>query len=68
MNGIDLDRLEEIGEGLALGFYLLMFSALVMLLAGETRSGFLLLVVGSLAHVGRAGIEEFVSVRHGAEI
>jgi hypothetical protein len=60
MAGIDLDRLEEIAEGLALGFYLLMFTALVMLLAGETGSGFLLLIVGSCAHIGRAGLEEFV--------
>jgi hypothetical protein len=31
-----------------------------MLLAGETGSGFLLLIVGSCAHIGRAALEEFV--------
>jgi hypothetical protein len=67
MAGIDLDRLEEIAEGLALGFYLLMFTALVMLLAGETGSGFLLLIVGSCAHIGRASLEEFVSVQRDAD-
>jgi hypothetical protein len=61
MNGIDLDKLEEIAEGLALGFYLLMFMALVTLLAGSAGSGFLLLIAGSVAHIGRAGIEEFVT-------
>ena len=61
MNGISLDKLEEIAEGLSLAFYLLMFMALVMLLAGSTGSGFLLLITGSVAHVGRAGIEEFVA-------
>ncbi len=61
MNGIDLNKLEEIAEGLALAFYLLMFMALVTLLAGSVGSGFLLLIVGAIAHVGRAGIEEFVA-------
>lgn len=61
MNGIGLDKLEEIAEGLSLAFYLLMFVALVTLLAGSAGSGFLLLIVGALAHVGRAGIEEFVA-------
>jgi hypothetical protein len=61
MNGIDLAKLEEIAEGLALAFYLLMFIALVTLLAGSAGSGFLLLIAGSCAHVGRAGIEEFTA-------
>jgi len=61
MKNIDLDKLEEIAEGLALGFYMLMFMALVTLLAGAPGSGFQLLIVGSLAQVGRAGIEEFVA-------
>ncbi|HYJ22201.1 MAG TPA: hypothetical protein VEW07_09285 [Solirubrobacterales bacterium] len=61
MNGISLDKLEEIAEGLSLAFYLLMFTALVMLLAGSSGSGFLLLLAGSAAHIGRAGLEEFVA-------
>jgi hypothetical protein len=63
MRSFDLDKLEEIAEGLALGFYMLMFMALVTLLAGAAGSGFELLIAGSLAQVGRAGIEEFVAVR-----
>jgi len=61
MKSFDLDKLEEIAEGLALGFYLLMFMALVTLAAGSPGSGFLLLIAGACAQVGRAGIEEFVS-------
>jgi hypothetical protein len=61
MNGIGMDKLEEIAAGLALAFYLLMFMALVTLLAGSAGSGFLLLLAGSIAHIGRAGIEEFVA-------
>jgi hypothetical protein len=61
MKSIDLDKLEKIAEGLGLGFYMLMFMALVTLLAGAAGSGFELLIAGSLAQVGRAGIDEFVS-------
>jgi hypothetical protein len=61
MKSFDLDKLEEIAEGLALGFYMLMFMALVTLLAGAAGSGFELLIAGSLAQVGRAGLEEFIA-------
>jgi hypothetical protein len=61
MNGADLDRLENFAEGLALAFYVVMFTALVMILAGSTGSGFLMLILGSCAHVGRAASEEFVA-------
>jgi hypothetical protein len=67
MSGIDLNKLEEIAEGLALAFYLLMLTALVTLLAGSAGSGFLLLIAGSCAHIGRAGIEEFVAHGRGAD-
>lgn len=60
MNGADLDRLENLAEGLALVFYVVMFTALVMILAGSSGSGFLLLILGSCAHIGRAGLDEFV--------
>jgi hypothetical protein len=61
MQRFDPNKLEEIAEGLALAFYLLMFIAVVMLLAGSAGQGFLLLIAGACAHVGRAGIEEFVA-------
>ncbi len=67
MNGVSLDKLEEIAEGLALGFYMLMFMALVTLLFGSAGQGFLLLLAGSVAHVGRAGIEEYVAQVQGGE-
>jgi hypothetical protein len=60
MNGVDLDRLEKTAELLALVFYVLAPTALVMTLAGSIGSGFVLLVLGSLAHVGRAALEELV--------
>jgi hypothetical protein len=59
MQTTDLERLEKVAEGLALLFYVLMFVGLVMALAGSAGSGFLLLVVGSCAHIGQAGIREF---------
>jgi hypothetical protein len=67
MDGIGLDKLEEIAEGLSLAFYLLMLIALVTLLAGSAGQGFLLLIAGSIAHVGRAGIEEFVAQKRSNE-
>ena len=67
MNAIDLDKLEEIAEGLALGFYMLMFIALATLLFGSAGQGFLLLLAGAVAHIGRAGIEEFVAQSRGSE-
>ena len=67
MKTIDLTKLEEIAEGLALGFYMLMFMALVTLLFGSAGQGFLLLLAGSMAHVGRAGIEEYVAQARGSE-
>jgi hypothetical protein len=67
VNGISLDKLEEIAEGLALGFYLLMFMALVTLLFGSAAQGFLLLLAGAVAHIGRAGIEEYVAQARGGE-
>jgi hypothetical protein len=67
MKSINLDKLEEIAEGLALGFYMLMFMALVTLLFGSAGQGFLLLLAGSVAHIGRAGIEEYVAQARGSE-
>ena len=61
--GIDLNTLEKLEEGLALLFYVFMFMALVIGLAGEAGSAFLLLLLGSCAHVGRAGLGEFVAAQ-----
>lgn len=52
--------LGKLEEGLALLFYVLMFMALVMALAGDPGSAFLSLVFGGVAHVGQAGVGEFV--------
>ncbi len=60
MPEIDLDRLEEAAEWLALAFYGLMLMALAAALFGSAGWGFLLLVLGSCAHVGRASFEEFI--------
>jgi hypothetical protein len=65
MRDLDLDRLENLAEALALVFYLLMFVALVMALAGSPGSGFLLLLLGSCAHVGRTSLSEFVDQERG---
>jgi hypothetical protein len=67
MKSFDLDKLEEVAEGLALGFCMLMFMALVTLLFGSAGQGFLLLLAGAVAHVGRAGLEEFVEQARGSE-
>jgi hypothetical protein len=65
MQAMDLERLENVAEGLALLFYVLMFVGLVMALAGSTGSGFLLLIVGSCAHIGQATLAEFVDSQRG---
>jgi hypothetical protein len=67
VNSIDLSKLEEIAEGLALGFYMLMFMALATLLFGSAGQGFLLLLAGAVAHVGHAGIEEFAAQSRASE-
>ena len=67
MQGADLDRLEKLEEGLALLFYVLMFVAFVEALSGATGSGFLMLILGSCAHVGRAALAEFVERQRARE-
>ena len=63
MKRADLDGLEKIEEGLALAFYVFMFMALTLALAGQAGSACWLLLLGSCAHVGRAGLAEFVERR-----
>jgi hypothetical protein len=65
MQAMELERLEKIAEGLALAFYVLMFVALVMGLAGLTGSGLLMLILGSCAYVGQASLGEFVEMERG---
>ena len=60
---MDLERLEQVAEGLALVFYVLMLTALVTGLAGSVGSAFVVLVLGACAHVGRAGLEDFAASR-----
>jgi len=67
MQGMDLERLEKVAEGLALVFYVLTLTALVTGLAGSVGSAFVVFVLGACAHVGRAGLEEFVERRRGRE-
>jgi hypothetical protein len=57
MAGIPPDTLAKRAEALTIVFYVLMFLALVCALAGSAGSGFLLLILGSCAHVVRVGIE-----------
>lgn len=66
MHGVELDSLEKAAELLALVFYVFTLMALVMTLAGSIGSGFVLLILGSSAHVGRASLEEFVDERRAA--
>jgi hypothetical protein len=60
MPGIDLDRLERVAELLGLAFYGLMLVAVAAALSGAPGWGFVMLVLGAGAHVGRASFEEFV--------
>jgi Na+-transporting methylmalonyl-CoA/oxaloacetate decarboxylase gamma subunit len=59
----DLERLDGFAEALARLFWCLMGIALIGALLGSAGTGFILLVLGSLAFVGRAGLEDFVRSR-----
>jgi hypothetical protein len=61
--GTDPERLSKLAEALAVLFYVLMLLALVCAFAGSAGSGFLLLVLGSCAHVFRVGAEAAVNER-----
>ena len=62
MRKTELEGLEKFAEGLSLFFYILMFMAFVVALAGSVGSAVLLLLLGSCAHIGQAGLGEFVAV------
>jgi hypothetical protein len=63
MAGVDPERLPRLAEALAFLFYALMLLALICALTGSAGSGFLLLVLGSCAHVARVGSEGFVNAQ-----
>ncbi len=58
---LDRHKLEQIADGLALAFYLLIAGSLFAVITGGPGLAFFLLVLAAGAHVGRAGIEEFVA-------
>ena len=58
---LDRHHLEQIADGLGLGFYLLMVGSLFAAITGSPGWAVLFLLLGAGAHVGRAGIEEFVA-------
>lgn len=60
---MDLDRrhLEQLADLLGLAFYLLIAGSLFAVLTGGPGVALLLLVLAAAAHVGRAGIEDFVA-------
>ena len=59
----DLERLDGFAEALTRLFWCLMAIALIGAILGSPGTGFFLLVLGSLAFVGRAGLEDFVLSR-----
>jgi hypothetical protein len=59
----DLDRLDGIAEALGRLFWCLMALAFLTAILGSAGTGFLVLVLGAAAFVGRAGIEDFVRAR-----
>jgi hypothetical protein len=67
MGGIGTERLPRLAEALAILFYVLMLLALVCAFAGSPGSGFLLLVLGSFAHVVRVGAEAAVNEQRGKD-
>ena len=66
MARFDQERLPKLAEALAILFYALMLLALVCAFAGSAGSGFLLLLLGSCAHVARVGIEGAVNEEAGS--
>jgi hypothetical protein len=63
MPELDQEKMELLVRRLEIGFYALLFLALVVGLTGAPGLGFLLLVLGGCAHVGRASLEEVLRGR-----
>ena len=62
----DLDRLDKLAEALANVFFALIVFAILSAILGSPGTGFLLLALGGCAHIGRAGIEDFVRAQREA--
>lgn len=58
---LDRRHLDQIADACGLGFYLLIVGSLFAVITGGPGLAFLLLVAAAVAHVGRAGLEEFVA-------
>ena len=65
---LDRHKLEQIADGLGLAFYLLIAGSLFAVITGGPGLAFFLLVLAAGAHVGRAGIEEFVAAAGGGRL
>lgn len=63
---LDLDRLANLTTPLTRFFYAMLAVALISVLLGAPASGLFFLVVGALAHVLRAAIQELLLQRETA--
>lgn len=63
MRANDLNRLERAAEWLGFAFYGLLLIAAAAALSDAPGWGFLFLLAGGAAHVGRASFEEFVEAQ-----
>lgn len=61
----DLQRLDGFAEALSWLFWCLMAVAFLAAVLGSPGTGLFLLILGSLAFVGKAGLEDFVRSRQG---
>ena len=59
----DLERLEGIAQGLGRLFWALMTVAFFATILGSAGTGFLALILGGAAFVGKTGLEDFVRSR-----
>jgi hypothetical protein len=63
MPDLDPERLERFVEPLTAIFYLLLAVAFLATVTGSPGSGFVFLILGAAAQVGRASIEELSAAR-----
>jgi len=63
MPELDPEKMELLARRLEIGFYALLLLALLVGLTGAPGLGFMLLVLGGCAHVGRASLEEVLAGR-----
>jgi hypothetical protein len=60
---LDRNSLEQIADGLALAFYLLILGSLFAVITASLGFAFFMLVVAAAAHAGRWALEEVVAAR-----